>query len=617
MRLKASTLAIALAAGSALAALSLPAFGQDSPESLLPEGFGDPVPVPTPPPPPELGQPGPTQPADPNAPRLPPLPGATVDDADTAEAIDEDSDPLDDLEIVAGDEGEIPLEYELPPGARRSLALVGPLTPRNGGYGEQAFAGVDGRVLETLMRRLDAPGPSRWLHITLRRALLSNVPTPPLVSAPDWTAERAWLMLRMGEADGARLLVQRVDSNRYTPKLYAVAMQTALANSDPAALCPLLSGARAASDAPGWVLAAAICDGLEGESATASAQMDVARANRITNDFDILLAARVVGAGATGRSVPVEWEGAGRLSAWRFGLAGVVGQQVPEPLYDAAGRQVDGWRARTPTIALADRIAPAMRAAAMGVLSNATLVDLYSARYPELEPFELSGSPFARLRSAYVRTDFGERMAALRALWDEDGAPDRYPTLILTARAAALIPPDSDYAGDAVDLIASMLSTGLDRNAARWAPVVAEMETEAADEAWALLAVGAPEGTVPVALGRIESYARRAGAQGRHRAGMLAAALSGLGRLDRGDQSDAGEQFGFSIAADDSWSRQIDRAARAGSQGRVALLAAIGMQTRSWRGVPPGQLFHAVRALRLVGLEGEARMIAAEAITRL
>ncbi|MBC7985805.1 MAG: hypothetical protein H7X93_03920, partial [Sphingomonadaceae bacterium] len=73
MRLRARPLLIALAAGSALAALSLPALGQDAPESLLPEGFGDPAPAPPPPPSPSPGAPapdapGPTRPAPRSAP---------------------------------------------------------------------------------------------------------------------------------------------------------------------------------------------------------------------------------------------------------------------------------------------------------------------------------------------------------------------------------------------------------------------------------------------------------------------------------------------------------------------------------------------------------------------
>jgi hypothetical protein len=41
------------------------------------------------------------------------------------------------------------------------------------------------------------------------------------------------------------------------------------------------------------------------------------------------------------------------------------------------------------------------------------------------------------------------------------------------------------------------------------------------------------------------------------------------------------------------------------------------MQTGGWQGVPPHHLFQMLRALRLVGLDYEARMIAAEAMTRL
>jgi hypothetical protein len=41
------------------------------------------------------------------------------------------------------------------------------------------------------------------------------------------------------------------------------------------------------------------------------------------------------------------------------------------------------------------------------------------------------------------------------------------------------------------------------------------------------------------------------------------------------------------------------------------------MQTADWRGIPPEHLYHIVSALRRVGLEYEARMIAAEALSRL
>jgi hypothetical protein len=73
----------------------------------------------------------------------------------------------------------------------------------------------------------------------------------------------------------------------------------------------------------------------------------------------------------------------------------------------------------------------------------------------------------------------------------------------------------------------------------------------------------------------------------------------------------------MNLGARDLWSARIDRAARDREVGTVALLAGAGMQTTDWYGVPPAHLFRIVRALRIVGLEFEARMIAAEAIARL
>jgi hypothetical protein len=41
------------------------------------------------------------------------------------------------------------------------------------------------------------------------------------------------------------------------------------------------------------------------------------------------------------------------------------------------------------------------------------------------------------------------------------------------------------------------------------------------------------------------------------------------------------------------------------------------MQTGGWAGVPPEHLYRILRAMSRVGLEYEARMIAAEAVARL
>jgi hypothetical protein len=73
---------------------------------------------------------------------------------------------------------------------------------------------------------------------------------------------------------------------------------------------------------------------------------------------------------------------------------------------------------------------------------------------------------------------------------------------------------------------------------------------------------------------------------------------------------------GLNLTANSRWARAIGQAAVRGEKATVALLAATGMQTADWGRLPPAHLYHIVAALHQVGLDPEARMIAAEAISR-
>ncbi|TVV71848.1 hypothetical protein [Sphingomonas solaris] len=594
--------ALALLGGAALVGLGSVALGQQAPESLLPPGFGDAAPPPPAAPPvPPSGGTGAGQ-AAPPVDLLPSLPLTP---------------PTDDADPLALDE-EVPAEpLELPDYARRSVAAVGPFTDAGYGLPADAFGGADGRFLGGLMRRLDAPLPSRWESILLRRALLSRTAAPRRVNPVDWVAERAWLLLRLGEADGARMLVQSVDVDRYTPRMFQVAMQAALATADPAGFCPIAGPGGATSGEAAWPLAAAICDALSGEAATSGALLDRARAKRLAGGIDLLLTEKVIGAGANGRrAVNIEWDGVERLTAWRFGLASAVGLNIPDPLFMTVGPQVQAWRARAPMLAPSLRIAPARVAAALGVFSNASLVDLYGTVADQTDPTEIDQTDAGRLRAAYVGEDDAARMTAIRRLWDgARGSRDRYAAAVLTARAAARIRPDQAHAAETAGLVGAMFSAGLDRQAARWAPVVSAMSAAEADPAWAILAVGSERPVVDVGPGRVGAFTERAGEASR-RAQLIVAALGGLGRLSPAAATRLAEANGLSLVAQDRWVRALDLAAQAGQQGTVALLVATGMQTARWDGVPAHYLYHMLTALRRVGLEGDARMIAAEAMTR-
>jgi hypothetical protein len=610
--MKSANKLILLLGGVAALAIALPAIGQEAPppESLLPPGFGDPAAQPSPTPTPA---PMPTSDA-----------GGTPTPAPVRRNVDRSGTGVQDsaLADLAALEELIPTEppIEIPEASRRPTDFVGVLDER-WSLGTEAYGNANGRFLSTMMRRLDAPIPSRWGHILLRRALLTRVPAPSFVNPVDWVAERAWLLLRMGEADGARMLVQSVDVDQFTPKMFAIAVQTGLATSDPAALCPLVEPGSKTSDEPVWPLADAMCAAISGEPTRASTGIDRARRRSKLDAIDIDLAEKVIGSGAnTRRAVTIKWDDVGQVNSWRFGLASATGMSIPERLMNGAGRHVLAWQARAPMIPLEERIGAANVAASLGVFSNQSLVEMYSLILDTTDPAEVADSVGGRLRTAYAARDANVRVREMRRLWDDagDNADVRHARLILTAAAAARIPPSERFAENVPQLIASMLTAGYDERAARWSGIVSGMEAgRGADRAWAMLALASPRPTVDISSGRIETFQGTDQSEDTHATKLLMAGLAGLGRIDADTASGLAEDMGVRLGAENLWTRALARAAQNGQKGTVALLAGVGLQTRDWRGVPPEHLFHITRALTRVGLEYEARMIAAEAVARL
>lgn len=580
----------------ALLASGLPATGQ---ESLLPEGFGDPAPAPAPTPAPAATpRPGAVPTAAPS-PIIQPLPGATPSPTPTASPT-----PLDPSEL---------LRYELPESAKRSLLIVG--VPTRGGAVVDAtgWGNADGRFLQTLMRRLDAPVASRWLHIGLRRVLLAQTNTPASVNGADFAAERAWLLIRMGESTAARSVTQAVDVENYTPKLYQIAMQAQLATGDAGGLCPLVGTAREVSNERGWVMAQAMCAGLGGNPDEAGRLIDAARRQRVATGIDYVLAEKVVGSGAGGRrAVTVEWGGVTQLTAWRYGLAMATASEIPEDMMQTVGGHVGHWSALSPGIAPESRVVFAEPAARAGVLSNAALIDLYAAIDESGEGTSGVRTVARDLRTAYVAQAAADRIAAMRTLWDEPGLPGgNWSRMILTARAASQLPPSAELAGDADRLIASMLTAGLDRAAMRWRGTAAQGSL-----GQALLALADPNPRVRFSGDLVDAFNNNGAGGDARRTQLFVAGLAGLGRLSEGDIESAAQSYDVAVGAENGWTQAIAAAAENGEPATVMLLAGIGMQTPDWRGVSPEALFHIVGALRVAGLEGYARMIAAEALSR-
>jgi hypothetical protein len=506
-----------------------------------------------------------------------------------------------------------PAEY--PAWARRDPWSVGPLSPRDANLGDDAWGTANGEFLSTLMRRMHTPLASRWAHIALRDALLARLRAPAAVNPVDWAAERAWLLLRLGEADGARMLIAGVDTDQFTPKMVQVAVQSALANADPAALCPLEDGIHQ-YDQSIERLVQAMCSSLAGEPDAASAMIDEARRYGRIGGVDLALAEKVVGAGANGRASTIEWDPVDSLTAWRFGLATGTGMAPPDRLINASPTQLRAFEARAPLLSPQQRLPSAMIAAGLGVFSSQTMVDLYSAIYDSTDPGDLADTDSWQLRQAFVGKDEDTRLAAIRKLLAAGkDSLTREASRAAAARAATRITPDARLAKDAPELISAMLAGGYDQAAARWISAVNRMDDEDGDRCWAMLALAAPN-IADVGTGRVTSFIRRDKSPGHLRSALLVAGLAGLGRISTDTANSLNRRYGLGLGHASSWTQIIDAAAARQQGGTVLVLTGTGFQTPSFDRVPSAHLYHAVAALNRTGQGFAARMIAAEALSR-
>jgi hypothetical protein len=504
-------------------------------------------------------------------------------------------------------------DFDMPVGARRAMSQVGLIDESEGGINGSVLAGQNGRLVRLALAANRGAMVSRWGHILLRRALVSRLDAPRGMSPQEFLALRVGLLVRMGEADAARAILQDIDAGNYTPDLDGVLLDVYADAADFTGICPVLATQGPVRDDAQWNVAKSICTAFRGNGAAAIANLDRYRVRGTMPRIDLLLAQKYAGAaGRSRRATTIEWDGVDNMTPWRFGLANAVGLSPPQALMDKADPRFSSVAAVAPMIGLTRRAAAADRAGAAGVLSSAAMVDLYGQLFAEPDVTGEWSDRAEKLRDAYVLESPSARLSAMRSLWDgTKTAPQDYARKVLTAYAAARVPASSALAGDAPALIASMLSAGLDANAMRWASLV-----DGGSQGWALLVLAAPTRSSQVASGDIDRFVDADQSDGSRKSAFLVAGLAGLQRIDNDTAGRYSADLHMGLGSETRWTRTIEAAVRSNDVTTVAYLAGLGMQGTTWSQMTPRYLFHIVSALRAVGFEAEARMIAAEAVAR-
>jgi hypothetical protein len=504
-------------------------------------------------------------------------------------------------------------KYDMPSAARRSMKQIGLLAEYEGGLPSGSLGNQSPALVRTVLEGNKGPLVSRWGHILLRRALASRLDAPAGMNPADFAAQRAALLVRMGEGEAARAIVQDVDAGNYTAALTQAAIDSYAFTADVTGICPVISVQGGVRKDPDWRVLRAICSAFQGDGASGMAQLDRLMREGAWTKIDMLLAQKYAGsAGKARRAVKIEWDGVEGITPWRYALTIAVGLEPPAALMKDAGPRYAYAAAAAPMLGLEGRAAAADRAGAAGVLSSAAMVDLYSQIYSQDDISGDWAGQAEALRNAYVGGSPAQRMAAIRQLWDGGADPQtRYSRQVLTAYAAARMPVEGAFKQDAGELVASMLAAGLDSNALRWAG-----EADAGTLAWALLTLAAPQRTGLVDGDGLESFYDSDSSDRSRKSRFLLAGLAGLGRVDQAASGEFAGKLGIDLSRETRWTRLIDQAADVNNAALVVLLAGVGMQGDGWDKMTSVNLYHIVSALNRVGLGAEARMIAAEAVAR-
>ncbi len=529
-------------------------------------------------------------------------------------------------------------------------ASVGLLTDSDGGLGAAMWAGTDRRVVEQLT--VDVPGPSSSPILgELSRSLLLTSARPPQGSsgATSLLALRLQRLNEAGRSEDVARLYARAGVSQPSPAAALEFAKAALATGDRDMACNLLAGLPVGGD-PGTDPIAAFglklsifCQISGGLSAAANLTVDLAREQGLDAPLFLSLAA----AATDGLSLDApEPQSIDPLIYRMMDLAGrvlpgdAVGRLAPSLLVPVAeDRSLD------PEL----RIAAAERAAVLGLIEGDQMAAAYLAVSYTRE--DVAGvrvgvepaSPYRR-RALFHQAVLDERVPAGRAdllamLFFRERDGDAYAATIAAHRGSlASVPPSSVLTSFAPLAARAFIELGDRVRAGMWLSV---LEGSAANsrqvrELRAVLrlidpgtfigsslpqvadasADAVPVAPIPVFLQpALNDLA--AGGTVRDFAALEIVLLDALGLSLPPSVWDALLISGGLPGGDVAPVAVSQRLKLASSQGRVGETVLLTLAALSESGpdrAHPQTLSEAVRALRTVGLEREARRLAAEAL---
>lgn len=509
-------------------------------------------------------------------------------------------------------------------------SATGVLDSTHGGFGFDMWAGTSLAVVQKVLPLLPNASPWRSLQQLERRLLLTAAQVPSGKAAGDSLLKlRADKLWAAGDIDGLTALLKVVPDSALTPELRHLQIDAALLAGDASTACqqgPLLR--QAASDDPFSAKLQVFCQFSTGKASEAGLGVDLLREQKV-NDGAFFTASDSLAGIAPGKL-----DGFAGASPLSLAMARLAKLALPES--SVANQSAAGLRAIAlmPTASLEARLVAAEKAEAVGAVDTDVLRQLYlsvSFSPQELtQPLTAGGTDKGtRSRALLYRATDQQTLPAAKAelitkaLSLAGEGPAYFTAARLYAPQIATIKPAPELAGFAYPAARALFAAHKAEVAQAWLVFARGLGTDAgsatAAALWPLARLASPEGDRPVAAGTLAAWRKARGdlppAAMQRRATVAYSLLTALG--DKVPADDWLTLYDAPPVAVPPVRPALWHGLRAATEdlrlGETVMFSLATLGDASLGQADLIDLYRVVAALRLIGLDADARALAEEA----